>query len=280
MPPSTMQFALPEFRGLTRRLVLFNIATFFTILILNAAHLVSVNFIVAHFGFTPTHLLAGEIWQPVTASFVQVGLVNTLLNLLALWFLGSILEEWHGASWFGWLFAISILGSMLTALVVYGGMRAFAPTQLTPNALLIGIGDGLFGLLVAIGVLHGDVEFRLMMLIPIKARYLAIIAALIALAYAFGDAPVYAIAQLGAGLAAFLYVRRAPRRGIASAAAFSLSERWYGMRNGYYRWKRRRAASKFQVYMKKQGRTVRFDGQGRLLDDDDRVDPDDKKRWN
>jgi hypothetical protein len=54
------------------------------------------------------------------------------------------------------------------------------------------------------------------------------------------------------------------------------SEQWYGMRNRYYRWKRRRAARKFEVYMRSQGKTVRFDGQGRQIDDD----ADDKKRWN
>jgi hypothetical protein len=48
------------------------------------------------------------------------------------------------------------------------------------------------------------------------------------------------------------------------------------MRNKYYRWKRRRAARKFEVYMRSQGRTVRFDGSGRPIDED----PDDKKRWN
>jgi hypothetical protein len=53
------------------------------------------------------------------------------------------------------------------------------------------------------------------------------------------------------------------------------------MRNRYYRWKRRRAARKFEVYMRKQGRTVRFDGQGKLIDED-RIheEGDDKKRWN
>jgi membrane associated rhomboid family serine protease len=280
MPPSTMQIALPEFRGLTRWLVLCNMATYFAILILSTAHVLSVNFIVAHFGFSPSLFLSGEILQPLTASFVQLSLVNTLLSLLGLWFLGSMLEEWHGSHWFGWLFVFSILGSMVTAAAIYGGMRLLGPTHVAPDALLYGIGNGLFGLMIAIGVLHGDVEFRLFFVIAIKARYIAIIAALIALASAFGDAPVYAISELGAGLAAYIYLRRAPRRGIGSAFAFNLSERFYGMRNGYYRWKRRRAASKFQVYMKKQGRTVRFDGQGRLLDDDDRVDHDDKKRWN
>jgi hypothetical protein len=58
--------------------------------------------------------------------------------------------------------------------------------------------------------------------------------------------------------------------------SFFLSEGMYGMRNRYYRWKRRRAARKFEVYMRKQGRTVRFDGQGNLIDEEQ----DDKKRWN
>jgi hypothetical protein len=114
-----------------------------------------------------------------------------------------------------------------------------------------------------------------MFLIGIKAKYLAIIYALVAIAQAFGEQRIYAFAQLGGALAAILYVRTAPRRGFG----FALSESWYGLRNRYFRWKRRRAASKFQVYMKKQGRTVRFDGQGRLLDEDD-VKHDDRKRWN
>jgi hypothetical protein len=47
------------------------------------------------------------------------------------------------------------------------------------------------------------------------------------------------------------------------------------MRNFYYRWRRRRAARKFEVYMRSQGRTVRFDSKGRQIDDQD-----DKSRWN
>jgi hypothetical protein len=50
----------------------------------------------------------------------------------------------------------------------------------------------------------------------------------------------------------------------------------YGVRNAWYRWKRRRAARKFEVYMRKQGRTVRLDSRGRQIDED----PDDKSRWN
>ncbi len=136
----------------------------------------------------------------------------------------------------------------------------------------IGCFGGIFGLLAAIGSLYGDTEFLLFFAIGIKARYMVAIYALISIAMLFGQQRMYAFAQLGGALAGWFYVRMAPRRGIS----FTLSERWYGLRNSYYRWKRRRAARKFEVYMKSQGRTVRFDGSGRRIDDD----PDDKKRWN
>src|SRR5579863_4390792 len=112
----------------------------------------------------------------------------------------------------------------------------------------------------------------MMFVIGIKARYLAIIYGLVAIAMLFGQERQYAFAQLGGALAGFLFVRSASRRGFS----FAFSERWYGMRNRYYRWKRRWAAKKFEVYMRRQGRPVRFDGQGRIIHEDD----EDSSRWN
>jgi hypothetical protein len=57
-----------------------------------------------------------------------------------------------------------------------------------------------------------------------------------------------------------------------------VSEGYFGLRNAYYRAKRRRAARKFEVYMGKQGRQVHFDKEGRYVDPDARKDPNDK-RW-
>ena len=157
---------------------------------------------------------------------------------------------------------------MHATLVVVGDKLGY-PIQQVP---LYGCMGGIFGLLVAIGVLYGDVQFLLFFTIGIKARYLAAIYALITFAMLFGQNRMYAFAQLGGGLAALLFIRMAPRRGFS----FAFSEQWYGMRNQYYRWKRRRASRKFEVYMRKQGRTVKFDGRGRQIDDD----PNDKSRWN
>ena len=85
-----------------------------------------------------------------------------------------------------------------------------------------------------------------------------------------------ALLQLSGAAFGALYVKFAPRRGLA----FGLSERYFGIRNNYYRWKRRRAARKFEVYMRKQNREVHFDKDGRYVDPDEakRRDPNDK-RW-
>jgi hypothetical protein len=82
-----------------------------------------------------------------------------------------------------------------------------------------------------------------------------------------------ALMQLAGGAAGALYCRLAPKRGFG----FSFSERLYALRNEYYRAKRRRAAKKFEVYMRKQNRDVKFDSNGRYIEPDDR-DPNDK-RW-
>jgi membrane associated rhomboid family serine protease len=263
-------FSFPGFRGFTRQVVLINVGAFFALFV--GQNLVSATSIplVLRFGFVPTYFLHGALWQPLTSSFVHPSIVGTLFELLSLWFLAGFLEDLHPSNWVLGLYASSVLGTVAAALAIYAvaGTLGFQAREVP----LYGCFGGIFGMLVAMGVLYGEMEFLLLFLIGIKAKYLAIIYVLISLAMLFTEQRMYAFAQLGGAAAGLLYIRMASRRGVT----FGFSEKWYGVRNRYYRWKRRRAAKKFEVYMRSQGRTVRFDGQGRQLDDD----PDDKKRWN
>ncbi len=263
-------FAFPEFRGATRQLILVNLAAYFAVLLAQMAFRDAAAVFLGHLTFQPWAFLHGALWQPFTYSFLHFGILETLFELLSLWFLAGFLESFHNANWIYGLYGVSVLGTAAAAVVIYviaGAMGfTFAPIP------LYGCFGGIFGLLAAIGLLYGDTEFLLFFAIGIKAKYMAIIFALIAVAMLFGSERMYAFAQLGGAAAGLLYVRSAPRRGMN----FALSEKWYGLRNRYYRWKRRRAARKFEVYMRSQGRTVKFDGQGRQID----RDADDKKRWN
>jgi membrane associated rhomboid family serine protease len=263
-------FSFPEFRGATRRLVLWNLAAYFALALAQMVVPATAVQLALSFAFVPGAFLHGALWQPLTYSLVHPVLLNTLFELLSLWFLAGFLESTRSASWVTGLYAISVLGTAAAAAAIYACSRplSFSLAEIP----ITGCIGGIFGLLVAIGTLAGDVEFLLFFTIGIKARYMVAIYALISIAMLFGQQKMYAFAQLGGALAGWLYIRMAPRHGFS----FVLSERWYSLRNGYYRWKRRRVARKFQVYMKSQGRNVRFDGNGRRLDDDH----DDKKRWN
>jgi membrane associated rhomboid family serine protease len=265
-------FAFPEFRGATRRLILVNLAAYFALLIAGVALRSQPIDLVATFGLAPRAFLHGSLWQPLTYSLIHPGLLGPALELLSLWFIAGFLEtQSHTPSWVTGLYAVSVLGTAAAALAIYAASGTLGYS--VGAYPLYGCFGGIFGLLAAIGVLYGDVQFMLFPLpIGIKARYLVVVYALISVAMLFGEQRMYAFAQLGGALAGLLWIRIAPRRGVS----FVLSESWYGMRNRYYRWKRRRAARKFEVYMRRQGRTVRFDGQGRQIDEDH----DDKKRWN
>jgi membrane associated rhomboid family serine protease len=264
-------FAFPEFRGATRRLILWNLAAYFLLALAQLAFPHPEIPLGLRLGFIPSAFLHGALWQPLTYSLVHPTLLGTLFELLSLWFLAGFLESDRVSTWVIGLYAVSVLGTAAAATAIYACSHSLGFAL--PAIALTGCFGGIFGLLAAIGALYGDVQFMLFPLpMGIKARYLVAIYALVAVAMLFGEQRMYAFAQLGGALAGLLFIRTAPRRGLS----LGLSERWYGLRNSYYRWKRRRAARKFQVYMRRQGRTIRFDGNGRPIDDD----PNDKSRWN
>ena len=264
-------FAFPEFRGATRCLILWNLIAYFALLLAQVAIPATAAQLALSFSFIPGVFLHGALWQPLTYSLVHVTLFGTLFELLTLRFQAGFLESYHNSTWVTSLYAVSVLGTAAAATAIYACSHTLGFSSY--EIPLYGCFGGIFGLLVAIGALYGDMQFMLFPLpIGIKARYLVAIYALVTVAMLFGQQRMYAFAQLGGALAGLLYIRVAPRRGLS----FTFSEKWYALRNRYYRWKRRRAARKFEVYMKSQGRTVRFDGNGNQIDDD----PNDKKRWN
>lgn len=232
----------PDFSGFTRRLVLWNLGAYFLLLILGVASHPAVDAIELYMGLVPGLVLhRGFVWQLMTYCLIHQGILNTAFELLSLWFLGSFLESNHGSRWLGEIFFVSVLGSALAGV-------ALAAATGEQSVLLYGCWGGIFGLLIAFGVLYADMEFMMFPLpFMIKAKYLVSVYLLIALAMLFSGERFFAFTQLGGALFGFLYIKFAPRRGFAFAGSESL----YGVRNRYYRWKRRRAAKKFEVYMRK-----------------------------
>jgi membrane associated rhomboid family serine protease len=266
MPRTAGILNFPDFRGFTRGLILWNVGAYFLMLLLGLVSAPFAGEILRITALIPFLFLHGYLWQLVTYCFIHQGILGTALEMLSLWFLGSFLESHHGPRWLAELYFTSVIGAGLAAV----GLSVFMHVD---NVAIAGSFGGIFGLLVAFGVLYGDMEFMLFPLpMTMKAKYLVMVYMLIAVAMVFSASRVYALAQLGGALAGFLYIKAAPRRGYA----FATSERYFGLRNNYYRWKRRRAAKKFEVYMRKQNRDVHFDKDGRYTGSE--KDPNDR-RW-
>jgi membrane associated rhomboid family serine protease len=268
--PITMTF--PPFAGIVRTLVLANLGVFFAVAILKLLAPVLASALLAHLLLTPALVARGQIWQLITYSFFHFGILDILFAMMTLWFCGSLLDGAYGSRWVRDLYLISAVGGAILASVVsFTGIL-----HLSPLSTGGGSWAALYGILIGIAVRMGDAEFMLFPLpFRIQARYMVAIYILIDTALLLKDANAFAaLLHLSGALVGYIYIRYAPRRGFA----FGLSEQFYGMRNSFYRYKRRRAARKFEVYMGKQGRKVRFDSEGRYIDPDEHRDPNDK-RW-
>ena len=273
MPRSgPISLALPAFEGTTRKLILLNVGAFFGLLILRWLAPQLEDVLHSHLMLEPLAVVHGEVWQLLTYSFVEQSILGVLFGMLTLWFTGSLLEPSFGGRWLAELYLTSVIGGAIIASAI-----SFTHILgLRPDIPATGAWAGIFGLMVAIAMIFGDQEFLLWFVLRIKAKYVVAIYILIAVAILLKQADSFnALIQLSGALCGALFVKFAPRRGLA----FAFSEQYFGVRNGYYRWKRRRAARKFEVYMKKQNREVHFDKDGRYVDPDElRKNPNDK-RW-
>jgi membrane associated rhomboid family serine protease len=264
--------SFPPFAGVVRRLVLANVAVYFAMLVLGRIAGDVAGALVDLLQLQPSAVARGEIWQLGTYCFVHFGLWEIVFAMLTLWFCGSLLEGAYGGRWLKELYFTSAIGGAAVASVI-----SFTHVlRLSPESFANGAWAGIFGVMIAIAMRMGEQEFLLFPLpFTIRAKYLVAIYLLIAVAVLLKDANGFgALLQLSGALCGWLYVRYAPRRGVA----FGFGEQYFGMRNAYYRAKRRRAARKFEVYMGKQGRKVHFDDEGRYVDPDEKKDPNDK-RW-
>ena len=264
--------SFPSFRGVTSQLVLANVVVFFLLLLMQFAAPRLAIAVVTYCSLTPVLLLHGWIWQLVTYSFLNAGVLHVALNMLTLWFIGSYLESSKGSRWLLEIYFVCVIGGALVgSLLSFTQIFHASPLSTTSSA------DGaLFGLLAAFAALFGDLEMYMFPLpVAIKAKYLVIVYMLIEIAMLLsGGPPLAYFVILSGALIGYLFARRAPRRGMSLA----FGEGLYALRNNYYRWKRRRASRKFEVYMRKQNRDVRFDSEGRYIDPDEKRDPNDR-RW-
>lgn len=167
-------------------------------------------------GLVALALLPGQVaarpWTLVTYQFVHgASMFWFFISMLVLWIMAKPLEESWGSPRFLVFWLVATFGASLTA----AGLRL-------PLAGDTGVGTSI---LLTFATLYPDVEFRLFFVLPVKVKYLAVVA-VAWLAFASLEmgllAAIANVAGMCSGYLFFLATRRLPTR---RKIAFELKKR-------------------------------------------------------
>jgi len=183
-------------------LLIVNVAVF---LIVNVAVIALDPFLESRifmfFGLVPSLIWNNfYLWQLFTYQFLHGGLFHILFNMLALWMFGCNLERRWGSEFFLKYYFVAVVGGgILNTLLV--------PSQSAPS---IGASAGIYGILLAYGLIYPNQIVYFYFLFPIKMKYFVWIIGGIAFysSLTAGQSGIAHLAHLGGMLFGYLYLRR------------------------------------------------------------------------
>ena len=254
----------PRFHGAVRNVILVNTAVFIVLLLLLAFAKDQAQWIISRAALSPEGIWHGRIWQFVTYGFIHVDPFNFLLSMLGIYFIGSAVEAQTGPRRFVELYLVSLIGAGIV-----GFLLSF--TGVFARGGAAGSGPAANALLMVFFLLYRDARVMPMFIpIPIPIKYIVIFTAAVEVAYLLlsGYSMSMTVLLLGMGWG-YVWHRFLWRR--MNVFGF-FGNQMSSFKNNYYRWKRRRAGKKFQVYMRKhnQDSSDYFDEHGNFRPPDDK----------
>lgn len=178
-------------------LLILNVAVFVVQALLDNSLAYRLNF---YFGLVPPLVLQNlYIWQLFTYQFLHGGLFHLLFNMLAVWMFGCDLERRWGSNFFFRYFFVCVVGGGFLNTV-------FLPTQPIPS---IGASAGVYGILLAYGLIYPHRIVYFYFLFPIKMKHFVWIIGAIAFYNSFASGPsgIAHFAHLGGMVFGYLYLR-------------------------------------------------------------------------
>lgn len=138
-------------------------------------------------------------WQLFTYQFLHGGLFHILFNMLALWMFGGDLERRWGSQFFVKYYFICVVGGAILNAV-------FLPGQTVPS---IGASAGVYGILLAYGLIFPERVVYFYFLFPIKMKHFVLIIGGISLysSITTSQTGIAHLAHLGGMAFGYVYLR-------------------------------------------------------------------------
>lgn len=153
--------------------------------------------------------LASHFWTPLTYMFMHAGVFHILFNMLWLYWIGQIFEEYLGNKRTIGLYLLGGLTGAIFFVAAYNIFPFFAPVL--AGSTVVGASASVMAIIVATATLLPDYSISLILLGPVKLKWIALFYVILDFLSIAGPNAGGEFAHLGGALFGFIYIKQLQR---------------------------------------------------------------------
>lgn len=143
-------------------------------------------------------------WSILTYMFFHEGLFHILFNMLFLYWFGLLVDQYLGSRKLANLYILGGIAGAVLYVVMYNISPHFS--EVLPFAKMLGASAGVYAVVVGAATLAPNTTFHLLLLGPVKIKYIAIFYVVIAFVNAAGSNAGGELAHLGGAAMGYFYI--------------------------------------------------------------------------
>jgi membrane associated rhomboid family serine protease len=161
----------------------------------------------------PSYLpkLLTRFWTPITYMFMHAGIFHILFNMLWLYWMGQIFEEYLGNKRTIGLYLLGGLAGALFFVLSYNIFPLFTHTGLVNGSTVVGASASVMAIIIATATLLPDYSISLILIGPVKLKWIAVFYVVIDFLGVAGPNAGGEISHLGGALFGFIYIKQLQR---------------------------------------------------------------------
>jgi membrane associated rhomboid family serine protease len=149
-----------------------------------------------------------RFWTPVTYMFMHAGVFHILFNMLWLYWMGQIFQEYLGNKRIIGVYLMGGLAGAFLFVVSYNLFPFFTQSGLNVRSVVVGASASVMAIIVATATLLPDYTISLMFIGPVKLKWIAIFYVVIDFFGIVGLNAGGEIAHLGGAAFGYIYIKQ------------------------------------------------------------------------
>lgn len=212
------------------KLILLNVGVFILLLILKVIFTLTdqqgIYQTVVDFLRVPSALpeLARKPWTVFTYFFAQEDILHILFNMLFLYWFGKLIDEYLGTKRLVALYILGGLAGAFAYVLIYNISPYFQ--GVVGNDRMLGASASVFAVTVGAATLLPNYTFHLLLLGPVRIKYIALFSIILSLAQSVGPNAGGNLAHLGGALLGFIFIKLLQTGNDMGKPVYAIGDAW------------------------------------------------------